>query len=119
MDIIVTVAREPNRGFEVIGVAYDASMFSIDQINFQLSSRDMAALVARFRNVLNLSHVHDLHQFACLNSAIISKILHSLEKATSCTPMQKLTAPQELRTSTQHDLVPVGDMISQRTCVPD
>ncbi|KAA1086900.1 hypothetical protein PGT21_014944 [Puccinia graminis f. sp. tritici] len=90
MDRIVTVACEPNRGFEGIGVAYDAAMISIDQIDFQFNSRDMAALMARLRNVLNLSLVHALHQFACLNSsddqanaAIIPKIQDSLEKACS------------------------------------
>ncbi|KAI7938278.1 hypothetical protein MJO28_015198 [Puccinia striiformis f. sp. tritici] len=90
MDRIVCLACEPSRGFDGTGVAYDAAMISIDQIDFQFDNKSMAALMARLRNVLNTSLVHALHQSACLsssdtsaNAAIIPKIQDSLEKACS------------------------------------
>ncbi|PLW20644.1 hypothetical protein PCASD_17096 [Puccinia coronata f. sp. avenae] len=95
MDQIVSLACESSRGFDGIGVAYDAAMISIDQIDFQFDSKSMAALMARLRNVLNASLVHALHQSACLdssssssddaqaNATLIAKIQDSLEKACS------------------------------------
>ncbi|OAV91225.1 hypothetical protein PTTG_07161 [Puccinia triticina 1-1 BBBD Race 1] len=90
MDRIVSQVCGPTRGFEGIGVAYDAAMISIDQIDFQFDSRGMAALMARLRNVLNSALVNALHQSACLNSlahpdnpAMIVRIQDSLEKACS------------------------------------
>lgn len=90
MDRIVSLACEPSRGSEGLGVAYDAAMISIDQIDSQFDSKSMAALMARLRNVLNSLLVHALHQSACLNSLTgsscsdtITKIQDSLDKACS------------------------------------
>ncbi|MBW0488347.1 hypothetical protein O181_028062 [Austropuccinia psidii MF-1] len=53
MDPIVRLACEPVRGGPGLGVAYDAAMISIDQIDSQFDTKAMGAVMARFQNLFN------------------------------------------------------------------
>ncbi|MBW0535179.1 hypothetical protein O181_074894, partial [Austropuccinia psidii MF-1] len=91
MDQIVCLACEPGRGAPGLGVAYDAAMISIDQIDYQFDTKAMAVVMERLRNVLNLLLVFALHHSASLLSAkkqvghlksTIEMIQDALEKAS-------------------------------------
>ncbi|MBW0565620.1 hypothetical protein O181_105335 [Austropuccinia psidii MF-1] len=69
MDQIVCLACEPGRGAPGLGVAYDAAMISIDQIDSQFDTKAMGAVMEMLQNVLNLLLVFALHHSASLLSA--------------------------------------------------
>ncbi|MBW0523382.1 hypothetical protein O181_063097 [Austropuccinia psidii MF-1] len=71
MDQIVRLACEPGRGAPGLGVAYDAAMISIDQIDSQFDTKAMGAVMARKKQVGHLKSTIEMFQDSLKNASSI------------------------------------------------